>query len=137
MLGLTVMGGISVQARNLLKGKDPQDMKEPGFGGQAFAQGGGAGIFGDFIFSDQNRYGNSLTQTALGPMAGLIDDSTRLTIGNLQQFLKGKETNLAGEAVKFGRRYTPGSPIRRQWSTGKTSPVGIVLYNSSRYISVR
>jgi hypothetical protein len=36
-----------------------QEMSEPGFWGQAFTQGGGAGIFGDFIFSDQNRYGNS------------------------------------------------------------------------------
>ena len=111
MLGLTVMGGISVQARNLLKGKDPQDMSNPGFWGQAFVQGGGAGIFGDFIFSDQNRYGNSLTQTALGPMAGLIDDSTRLTMGNLHQFLQGKETKLGAEAIKFGQRDTPGSNL--------------------------
>jgi hypothetical protein len=111
MIGLTAMGAISVQARNLLKGKEPQDMKEPGFWGQAFTQGGGAGIFGDFIFSDQNRYGNSLTQTALGPMAGLIDDSTKLTLGNLHQFLQGKETKLGAEAVKFARRDTPGSNL--------------------------
>jgi hypothetical protein len=58
MIGLTAMGVISVQARNLLI-EEPQDMSEPGFWGQAFTQGGGAGIFGDFIFSDQNRYGNS------------------------------------------------------------------------------
>jgi hypothetical protein len=58
MIGLTAMGVISVQARNLLI-EEPQGMSEPGFWGQAFTQAGGAGIFGDFIFSDQNRYGNS------------------------------------------------------------------------------
>jgi hypothetical protein len=110
-LGLTVMGAISVQTRNLIKGKDPQDMTTPGFWGQAFIQGGGAGIFGDYIFSDVNRYGGGMIQTMAGPVGGLIDDATKLTLGNLHQYINGKDAEFAADLVRFGQRYTPGSNI--------------------------
>jgi hypothetical protein len=109
LIGLTVMGAISVQARNIIKGKDPQDMSQPNFWPQAFLAGGGAGIFGDFLFSDVNRYGGGMIETLAGPVGGLIDDSTRLTMGNLHEFIAGKETKFAAEAVNFAHRYTPGS----------------------------
>jgi hypothetical protein len=108
-LRLTVMGAIAVQARNIIKGKDPQDMRDPKFCAQAFAQGGAAGIYGDFLFADANRFARGPVETARGPVAGLIDDSTRLTLGNLQQMLKGQETRFGKEAVNFAKRYTPGS----------------------------
>jgi hypothetical protein len=41
-LRLTVTSAIAVQARNIIKGKDPQDMRDTKFCAQAFAQGGGA-----------------------------------------------------------------------------------------------
>lgn len=107
--GLTIVGGVSVQARNLVKGKDPQDMKDPKFWGQAFVQGGGAGIFGDYIFSDVNRYGGGMVQTFAGPVASLVDDAANLTIGNLHQYLRGKEAHLGRDLVKFTQRYTPGN----------------------------
>jgi hypothetical protein len=37
-----VTSAIAVQARNIIKGKDPQDMRDTKFCAQAFAQGGGA-----------------------------------------------------------------------------------------------
>jgi hypothetical protein len=109
MLGLTVMGAIAVQTKDVLKGKDPGDMKDPGFWGRAFAQGGGAGIFGDFLQASESRFGKSFTSTLAGPVAGLVDDSVRLTAGNLWQVLHGQETRFAPEAVRFMRTYTPGS----------------------------
>jgi hypothetical protein len=111
LIGLSVMGAIAVQARNIIKGKDPQDMSDPKFWGQAFISGGGAGIFGDFLFSDVNRFGGGWVETFAGPVPSLIDDATRLTLGNLHQFIKGKETKFAAEAVKFAERYTPGSNV--------------------------
>jgi hypothetical protein len=109
LIGLTIMGGISLQAREVIKGKDPRPMDTPEFWGAAFLQGGGAGIFGDLFFSDVNRYGGGMIETLAGPVGGLIDDSTRLTMGNLHQFIQGKETKFASEAVNFAHRYTPGS----------------------------
>ena len=106
---VSVMGAIAVQARNIIKGKDPQDMRDPKFCAQAFAQGGAAGICRDFLFADANRFAQGPVETARGLVAGLIDDSTRLTLGNLQQMLRGQETRFGKEAVNFAKRYTPGS----------------------------
>jgi hypothetical protein len=109
MVGLTVMGAIAHQSKQIAKGRDAQDMTDPKFWAYAFAQGGGAGIYGDFLFSDVNRFGKGPVMTMLGPVADLVDDSTRLTVGNLQEFLQGEETKFMKEGVQYMKRYTPGS----------------------------
>jgi hypothetical protein len=108
MAGLTIIGGIGLQTREILKGKDPRDMTDPKFWGAAFAQGGSLGLYGDFLFSETNRYGKGLTMTMLGPVASLVDDTTRLTLGNLHEFLKGQETNFMRDSVNYLHSYMPG-----------------------------
>lgn len=109
MVGLTIMGAIAHQTKQIIKGRDPQDMTDPRFWAQAFAQGGGGGIYGDFIMSDVNRFGKGFTMTMLGAVVDLIDDSAALTLGNLQQVLKGKETKFMREGIMMAKRYMPGS----------------------------
>jgi hypothetical protein len=110
-VGTTAIGALSVQAKDMAKGKNPRDMNDPRFWAAAGAQGGGLGILGDFFFSDQNRFGGSLSSSLLGPAVGLVDDAAKLTIGNLQQAAKGETTNAAGESIKFAARYTPGNSL--------------------------
>lgn len=103
----TILGGISLQAKDLAAGREPRPVDNKEFFAAAFAQGGGLGIFGDFIFSDQNRFGGGLVSTAFGPTGELIDKTVQLTVGNIQEAVKGEETNVLGESVKFVERYTP------------------------------
>tara|TARA_R110002012_G_scaffold66232_1_gene173178 strand:- start:255 stop:1769 length:1515 start_codon:yes stop_codon:yes gene_type:complete len=110
-IGLLVFGAIALQAKEIAKGRNPRDMTEPKFWVAAHLQGGGLGIFGDFLHSDQNRYGNTLTKTIMGPGFGLADDIAKLTIGNLQQFIAGEDTNISADMIQFLRRYTPGSSV--------------------------
>ena len=84
---------------------------DPEFRGAAFLQGGGLGIYGDFLFSDTTRYGGGLEATIAGPVVGLANDIKNLTIGNIQQAARGEDTNAATEAIAFAARYTPGSSI--------------------------
>ena len=57
----------------MLKGRSPRDPKKQSTIMSAFVQGGGAGIYGDFLMSElQNEYGNGIFETALGPTAGDI-----------------------------------------------------------------
>ena len=111
VLAMTVVGSIPVQIRNLVKGKDLQDMRDPSFWQQALLQGGGAGILGDFLFSDTNRFGKSLTLTALGPVASVIDDIQKLTQGNLSEYIQGHETHFPVELIKAAHRYAPGQNL--------------------------
>ena len=70
----TFWGYIAMSAKDMLKGRSPRDPKKLSTLGQAFAQGGGAGIYGDFLINElQNEYGNGIFETALGPTASDID----------------------------------------------------------------
>ena len=110
-IGLMVMGAIALQAKELARGKNPRDMTDPKFWAAAHLQGGGLGIFGDFLHSNQSRFGSSFTKTLVGPGFGLLDDITKLTLGNLQQLVAGKDTNISADMIQFMRRYTPGTSV--------------------------
>tara|TARA_B100000795_G_scaffold72724_1_gene51371 strand:+ start:4059 stop:6482 length:2424 start_codon:yes stop_codon:yes gene_type:complete len=110
-IGLLVFGAIALQAKELAKGRNPRDMTTVEFWAAAHLQGGGLGIFGDFLYSDQSRFNNSLTKTIMGPGFGLLDDTARLVIGNIQKFVSGKDTNISADMIQFLRRYTPGSSV--------------------------
>ena len=79
MVGTTMMGYLSMSLKDIIKGKEPMDVFNEDFSKsrkvltRAFLQGGGAGIYGDFVFGKFNEYGQSLTSTALGPSAQVVD----------------------------------------------------------------
>ena len=110
-IATTVMGGIAMQFKEMSRGKDPRDMTDPKFWAAAYLQGGGAGIYGDFLMADANRFGQGPITTMAGPMADLADDITKLTLGNVQQGVKGESMNLGGDVVNFLRSYTPASSL--------------------------
>lgn len=107
----TVTGMASLQAKQLVIGKDPRDMADPVTWGSAMIQGGGAGILGDFLFSDQNRFGGNLAETLAGPAFGAASDLARLTVGNVQQLARGEDMRLLYDVTRFAGRYTPGSSL--------------------------
>lgn len=107
LLANMIAGGITIQLKEIAKGRNPRDMEEPGFWAAAFMQAGGLGIFGDFVFGDANRFGGGFLETAGGPVAGMIGDAQRLTVGNAADALEGKDPKLAADAIQFGKNYTP------------------------------
>ncbi|OGO18253.1 MAG: hypothetical protein A2Z02_07300 [Chloroflexi bacterium RBG_16_48_7] len=106
-LGMIVAGGMSYQLKQIAFGRNPRDMTTPEFWLAAAAQSGGLGIFGDFMFSDVNRFGGDVISTVVGPIGGLINDSVELTIGNARQALMGKETHLAAETFQYFKNQGP------------------------------
>jgi len=103
----TILGALAVQLKDLANGKDPEDMTTPAFIGRAITQGGGLGIYGDFLMSDVNRFGNSLTSTIAGPVAGSVEDLLNLPVGNIHQAARGEETHAGAEAIRFVKGNTP------------------------------
>ena len=116
LISTTMMGALALQLKEISKGRDPRDMfgdseETAKFWFAAFMQGGGLGIFGDFLNSGTNRFGGGLAETIAGPVAGFGDDILKLSVGNLYQAATGDDTNAAGELVKFTQRYLPGSSL--------------------------
>ncbi|MDE0811745.1 MAG: hypothetical protein OSB69_20870 [Alphaproteobacteria bacterium] len=109
MVTMAIAGGLGLQGREMLKGRDPMDMTDLKFWGKAIMTGGGLSILGDFLFSQRNEYGRGLGSTIAGPQVNMINDALNLTIGNAFNFAAGEETNFGKELVGFAQRYTPGS----------------------------
>ena len=116
MLGVTtIMGGLALQLKDVASGRTPRDTGyESGDVGQmrkfliaSMTQGGGLGIVGDYVFSDVNRFGGGPVAGITGPTGELISKTAALTLGNLQQLGAGEDTNFAGEAIQYAKRYTP------------------------------
>lgn len=68
----TLMGYASMQLKALAKGQTVKQPETPGEASQQFLaamlQGGGMGIYGDFLFGQASRFGGGMAATALGPV---------------------------------------------------------------------
>jgi hypothetical protein len=114
---MTLLGAVAMQAKHVAAGRDPVSLDPTEDTGRrawlaAMIQGGGLGIFGDLMFTDKTRMGNSWATAIAGPQAGMIEDVLgRFVLGNTIRALKGEATHFAGDALYVGGRYLPGSSL--------------------------
>ena len=111
LISTTLMGALAMQLKEMSKGRDPRPMDNAEFWGAAFLQGGGLGIYGDFLFADVNRFDRGLAESVAGPVVGFGNDVKNLTLGNIIEAAKGEDTKAASETINFAARYTPGASI--------------------------
>jgi hypothetical protein len=77
VLTSTVMGYMSMVAKDLVKGRQPRDPTDPRTMMAALQQGGGLGIYGDFLFGEaKSRTGGTLISNLAGPTLGTADEMT-------------------------------------------------------------
>ncbi len=110
----TVWGALALQLKQLAAGRDPRQMggeKTLEFWGAAALQGGGFGLFGDFLFADLNRFGGGLATTITGPLVGHAWDAWQLTAGNVMQIANGDDPKAGREAVTFIKGNVPLSTL--------------------------
>lgn len=101
-LQLTAMGYVAMSLKDLFKNKEPRppDMWETWLA--SAAQGGGLGLYGDFLFGDFNRFGRSWGESFLGPtIGGVVPDLAALNAKAIRGELK------TADIVKFGVANTP------------------------------
>jgi hypothetical protein len=97
----TMFGYISMSAKDMLRGRSPRDPNKLSTILEALSQGGGLGIYGDFIINEvQNEYGNNIWETILGPTASDINKIREIVL-NLndpakagKKFLQFAENNV-------------------------------------------
>lgn len=77
----TAMGMLAMQTKAILKGRSPRDPFGENWASTwsaAMVQGGGLGIYGDFMFGEFNRFGGGPLETAAGPAFGTAADVLKL-----------------------------------------------------------
>ena len=116
-ISLSIMGALAIQMKEISRGREPRKM-DLAFWGASIAQGGGLGIFGDFISAsgvgNKSRFGNSVMATAMGPGASLVEDVVGLGVSGFDfatDPFTGDETNIGREAARLMQRYTPGNNL--------------------------
>jgi hypothetical protein len=98
--GTTILGYVSMTLKDLAKGRAPREPESASdmakLVGAAMTQGGGLGIYGDFLFGEANRMGGGLAETLAGPSVGTAADFLRL----MQTLRDGTVQLAGGEKVK-------------------------------------
>jgi hypothetical protein len=88
-------------SKDVAKGREPRPADDPKTWLAAMVQGGGLGIFGDYLFGEANRFGNTALESAAGPTLGTVAD-----LANLWSRAKeGDDT--AASALRLAQNNTP------------------------------
>lgn len=107
----TIGGALSLQLKEIAKGRDPRPMNDAKFWGAALAQGGGLGIIGDLLYSMEDRFGGGIARTLIGPTGQFLDNTVGAVLRNTVAGLDGDpetETSWKKDAAKVILSETPG-----------------------------
>lgn len=74
ILTTTLFGYGAMATKDMLKGKTPREPTDVKTWLAAAIQGGGFGIYGDFLLGQSDRFGGGLLSKIAGPVPGLIED---------------------------------------------------------------
>jgi len=103
----TAMGYGSMVLKDLAKGKTPRDITDPDISYKVFlaamVQGGGAGIYGDFLFGEASRMGGGTLDTLAGPIIG----TGATFFDTFKRALHGNEPHLGAELFRQTINNTP------------------------------
>lgn len=78
LVGTTAFGYLAMSAKDMLKGREPRPLDDYRTWQAAMTQGGGLGIYGDFLFAQSNRFGQGFLTTLGGPTVGKADQLYQL-----------------------------------------------------------
>lgn len=100
-ISTTILGYLAMSAKDLAKGRTPRDPFSPKTWLAAALQGGGLGLYGDFLFGEYSRFGNSLTESLAGPTFSTVSDLAALAAG----IRNGEES--AARTIRLVQSNTP------------------------------
>jgi len=134
----TLAGYMAMTAKDLAKNRTPRDPTDPKTMLAAFLQGGGAGIYGDFLFGDvKNRFGGSAISTLAGPTASQFD-----SIMNIWGQMREGDVDAGKSAFRFIYQNAPSAlaayhPAASLLNAGYTKAVldNLIYYNVMEALS--
>lgn len=110
--GMTILGYAAMTAKDAIRGYEPRELVDEEGNPRvatilaALLQGGGAGIYGDFLFGEASRSGNTALENAAGPF---LSDAAR--VANL--FARAR--NGEAKAAEFLTASIAATPFANVW----------------------
>jgi hypothetical protein len=105
IVGSWALGYFVMQAKEVAKGREPRPPSAETLIAAAL-QGGGIGIYGDFLFGQANRFGGGTLDTFIGPGISTATDAIDLVLRSRDQLLTGDE-DVRGDFIRFAKSNTP------------------------------
>lgn len=116
--GASIAGYIAMTAKDYLRGYDRRKFVNDDGSvniktlGAAITQGGGLGIYGDFLFGQVNRFGSTIGDTIIGPGAGAAFDAADLALKTrdrlFNKYVEGRDGKVGGaDWLNFALQNTP------------------------------
>jgi hypothetical protein len=103
--GTTVLGYYVMQLKEVAKGREMREPSPEAFLAAAL-QGGGLGIYGDFLFGEANRYGGGTLETLAGPGIGTVSETIDL-LQRARGVVTGGDVDFGGDAIRLLKSNTP------------------------------
>jgi hypothetical protein len=96
-----LFGYAAATAKDFVKGKEPRDPAKWETWVSSAAQSGGLGIYGDFLFAQNDRFGGGPIASAAGPLAGTVEQMVKMG----SKTIRGEAD--AADFFKLGMDNTP------------------------------
>ena len=105
IVGTTVLGYYVMQLKEVIKGRE---MREPSPEAliAAMLQGGGLGIYGDFLFGEANRFGGGMLETVAGPGITTVAEALDL-IQRSRDIVLGGDEDVSGDTIRLLKGNVP------------------------------
>lgn len=110
-LATMIMGGVSLQLKELVKGKETRDMSNYKFWQAAALQGGGFGLYGDFFFAEYDRFGRDPFVSMMGFAPQVASDISRAIKGNLERAAEGRDNNFLRDTLRITKGFIPAQSL--------------------------
>lgn len=95
------------QVRNVLAGRDPENMASLPFWRAAILRGGGLGFFGDFFYDEVTEHDTSLAAALGRPILTTAEDLWKLTGAAAVHAGRGERTDEGAKLIRFTKENTP------------------------------
>ncbi len=102
----TVMGYFVMQAKEVMKGREPRPADAKAVIA-AMLQGGGLGIYGDFLFGEANRFGGGTLETLAGPGIGTASQAIDMLQRARTRATEGEPVDMGGDLVRLAKGNIP------------------------------
>lgn len=105
IVGGTVLGYFSLQLKEMKTGRDPRE-PSPELFIASMLQGGGLGIYGDYLFGQANRFGTGPLETLAGPTIATASDLVSL-LQRARDVATGEDDDLSGDTIRLLKSNIP------------------------------
>jgi len=118
--GLSIMGGVAIQAKQLAAGKDPREV-DRNFMFNALVQGGGLGFYGDILYTGLTGNSSDTQKKVLsmvaGPLAGSALEALAIGFEAVKRGATGEDLSDTGAKVlKWAGSNIPFAPMDMWYS---------------------